>query len=49
MHNEAIRRVAARQGLTLIDQRVNMPDGKPFYNDPCHLTEDGCSAGWKTS
>jgi hypothetical protein len=43
LHNEASRRVAERHGLTLIDQRANMPDGKRYYNDPCHLTDDGCA------
>ncbi len=43
LHNEAARRVAMRHGLTLIDQRANMPDGKRYYNDPCHLTDDGCA------
>jgi hypothetical protein len=42
LHNERVRRVAERHGLTLIDQRANMPDGKRYYNDPCHLTDDGC-------
>jgi GDSL-like Lipase/Acylhydrolase family len=43
LHNEAVRRVADRHGLTLIDQRANMPDGKRYYNDPCHLTDEGCA------
>jgi hypothetical protein len=43
LHNEAVRRVAARRGLPLIDQQRLIPDGKRYYNDPCHLTEDGCA------
>jgi lysophospholipase L1-like esterase len=43
LHNEAVRRVAKRHGLTLIDQRACLPDGKRYYNDPCHLTDDGCA------
>ena len=43
LHNEAARRVAMRHGLTFIDQRANMPDGKRYFNDPCHLTDEGCA------
>ena len=43
LHNEATRRVAERHRLTLVDQKANMPDGKRYYDDPCHLTKDGCT------
>ena len=45
LHNEAVRRVAGRHGLQIIDQRANIPDGKQTYYDCCHLTDEG-SARW---
>jgi hypothetical protein len=44
LHNEVIRRVAARHGLPLVEQRRLMPTGKRYFNDLCHLTSDGCAA-----
>jgi len=42
LHNDVVRRVAGRHGLQVIDQRADMPDGKRYYNDPCHFTDEGC-------
>jgi hypothetical protein len=43
LQNEAVRRVAARHGLPLIDQRSALPGGKRYFHDPCHLTDAGCA------
>ncbi|MGE3803650.1 MAG: hypothetical protein AB7K24_03140, partial [Gemmataceae bacterium] len=41
-HNAVIRHLAATRKLLFVDQRRLMPEGKLYYNDPCHLTFAGC-------
>jgi hypothetical protein len=41
-HNDAVRRVAARRGTLFVDIANRMPPGRLCFNDPCHLTGEGC-------
>ncbi len=42
-HNERIVRVHQQHPeLLFVDQRSMIPDGKQFWHDCCHFTEDGC-------
>jgi lysophospholipase L1-like esterase len=40
-HNEAVRRLAARPGVLLVDEERLVPRGARTFNDPCHLTNEG--------
>jgi hypothetical protein len=41
-HNDAVRRVAARQGTLFVDIASKIPHGRINFDDPCHLTAHGC-------
>jgi hypothetical protein len=41
-HNAALRRVAARHKTLFVDVAGRMPPGRLNFDDPCHLTPEGC-------
>jgi GDSL-like lipase/acylhydrolase family protein len=41
-HNAAVRRVAARHKTMFVDVAGQIPAGRLCFNDPCHLTPEGC-------
>lgn len=41
-HNAAIRRVAARHQTLFVDVAGQMPPGRLYFDDPCHLAPEGC-------
>lgn len=42
VHNEAIRRVAGRRKTLFVDVAGRLPCGRLCFDDPCHLTPEGC-------
>jgi hypothetical protein len=40
-HNEAVRRVAQRNNVLLVDQVARLPARREHFRDPCHLTAEG--------
>lgn len=41
-HNAALRRVATRHQTMFVDVAGRMPKGRLYFDDPCHLTAEGC-------
>jgi hypothetical protein len=41
-HNAAVRRIAARHHTLFVDVASRMPPGRLCFDDPCHLTPEGC-------
>jgi hypothetical protein len=41
-HNAAVCQVANRTMTRLVDVAGEMPRGKAWFDDPCHLTPEGC-------
>jgi hypothetical protein len=41
-HNAALRRVAARHKTMFVDVASQIPPGRLYFDDPCHLTPEGC-------
>jgi hypothetical protein len=42
-HNAVVRQLAAEHpAIAFVDQQRLMPVGKRYFNDPCHLTLQGC-------
>jgi len=44
VHNRVIREIAARPDVFLVDQETEMPHGRRYFLDVCHLTEEGLAA-----
>jgi hypothetical protein len=42
VHNQAARRVAAHRGTLFVDVANRLPPGRLYFDDPCHLTQEGC-------
>ena len=42
-HNETLRKIATSQKLTLIEMQSVIPHNAMYFDDPCHLTDKGCS------
>ena len=40
-HNRALRRVARELGVPLVEVAREMPHGRRYFDDPCHLTLQG--------
>ncbi len=43
-HNRVVREVAAGPGVHLVDQAAEMPKGRRYFADVCHVTEEGMRA-----
>lgn len=43
-HNLAVRDIATQPGVYLVDQQKEMPRGRRYFLDVCHLTEEGMRA-----
>lgn len=43
VHNEIVRRVAARHGVPLVDEERLLPRDGALFNDLCHLSHRGCA------
>ncbi|MHC5043976.1 MAG: hypothetical protein ACYTGI_16550 [Planctomycetota bacterium] len=43
-HNRVIRDVAASPDVYLVDQEAEMPGGRRYFADVCHVTEEGMRA-----
>ena len=41
-HNAAVRRVAQRHDTLFVDIAGRLPRGRQCFDDPCHLTPEGC-------
>ncbi len=41
-HNAAIRRVAQHRDTLFVDVAGRLPRGRACFDDPCHLTPEGC-------
>ena len=41
VHNEVVRQLARSERRPLVDQAREMPRGERYFNDPCHLTDEG--------
>jgi hypothetical protein len=41
-HNAAVRRIAARHQTMFVDVAARLPHGRLYFDDPCHLTAEGC-------
>ena len=40
-HNDAVRRVAQRNDVLLVDQAAHLPGRGRYFRDPCHFTTEG--------
>jgi hypothetical protein len=43
-HNDAIRELARRRGLTVVDLQRDLPATKENFSDACHLSSAGVKA-----
>ncbi|MHC4137500.1 MAG: PLP-dependent aminotransferase family protein [Planctomycetota bacterium] len=44
VHNRVVREIAARPDVHLVDQQAEMPGGRRYFLDVCHLTGEGLGA-----
>jgi hypothetical protein len=40
-HNRVVREIAAQPGVHLVDQQAEMPKGRRWFADVCHVTDEG--------